>query len=62
MCTQEKGVSMLFKHPLLFKNMGMREIQGMNCYQADLGNSSSPKSMNSRWNDYIRRTNVPFVY
>lgn len=51
-----------FKHPLLFKNMGTRKIQGMNCYQADLGNSSSLESMNSQWSDYNRRTNVPFVY
>jgi hypothetical protein len=26
--------------------MGTREIQGMNCYQVDLGYSSSPESTN----------------
>jgi len=52
----------VFQAPLIVQEHGDDKNPKDELLLANLGNSSSPKSMHSRWNDYNRCTNMPFVY
>jgi hypothetical protein len=57
-----KGVIHVFQTPSIVQEHREKRNPRDKLLLVDLGNSSNPKFVNNRMNDYNKCTNLPFVY